>query len=104
MEKTAKVKVAFEGTDRRNEFRMEMPGGWLATLRCNGKWNLMSPELRRLIMKYRFCGMARPCFSPWGDRPEHEEVVTYSLMRELLDLATSFDDLYTNTCEGESHG
>ena len=87
MKKTAKVKVAFEGTDRRNEFRMKSPTGRVVTLHCNGKWNLMSPELHRLIMKYRFCGMTRPCFTPWGDRPEHEEVVTYNLMLELLELA-----------------
>ena len=84
MEKTAKVKVAFEGTDQRNVFRMgEMPGGWLVTLRCNDKWNLMSPELLELINKYQYGKDA----ARWGDRPEHEEVVTYSLMLELLRLA-----------------
>ena len=83
MKKTAKVKVAFQGYDWRNEFRMEMPGGWLATLRCNDKWNLMSPELLELINKYQY-GKDAP---RWGDRPEHEEVVTYSLMLELLKLA-----------------
>lgn len=100
MEKTAKVKVAFEGTDQRNVFRVEMPGGWLATLRCNGKWNLMSPELLELINKYQY-GKDAP---RWVSYPKHEEIVTYSLMRELLELAASFDDLYANTCEGESHG
>ena len=103
MKKTTKVKVAFEGTDQRNMFRMEMPGGWVATLHCNDKWNLMSPELLELINKYQYTSMPR-----WGSRPEHEEVVTYSLMRELIELAVSFDDLYANygndTCEGESHG
>jgi hypothetical protein len=83
MKKTAKVKVAFEGTDRRNEFRMEMPGGWLATLRCNDKWNLMSPELLELINKYQ-CGKDAP---RWVSYPKHEEIVTYSLMLELLKLA-----------------
>ena len=83
MEKTAKVKVAFEGTDRRNEFRMEMPGGWLATLRCNGKWKRMSPELLELINKYQYGKDAHR----WASQAKHEEVVTYSLMRELLELA-----------------
>jgi len=98
MEKTAKVKVAFEGTDRRNEFRMEMPGGWLATLHCNGKWNLMSPELLELINKYQYGRYGKDASSDrwyphrdrgWASQAKHEEVVTYSLMRELMRLAAA---------------
>ena len=84
MKKTAKVKVAFQGYDWRNEFRMKSPTGRTVTLHCNGKWNLMSPELLELINKYQY-GKDAP---RWGGRPKHDEIVTYDLMRELLELAS----------------
>ena len=83
MKKTAKVKVAFQGYDWRNEFRMKSPTGRTVTLYCNGKWNRMSPELLELINKYQYTSMP-----PWGSRPKHDEIVTYDLMRELLELAS----------------
>jgi len=97
MEKTAKVKVAFQGHDWRNEFRMKSPTGRTVTLRCNGKWKRMSPELLELINKYQYGRYGKDASSDrwyphrdrgWGSRPEHEEIVTYSLMRELLELAS----------------
>jgi len=93
MEKTAKVKVAFQGHDWRNEFRMKSPTGRTVTLHCNGKWKLMSPELLELIKKYQYGhdrapGEFRMGGRHWSSQPKHEEIVTYSLMRELLELAS----------------
>ena len=53
----------------------------------------MSPELLELINKYQYGKDASGGWYPhrdrgWASQAKHEEVVTYSLMRELLELAS----------------
>ncbi len=76
--KTAICEVRFDGYDWRNELYVKsVKTGKLVRVFCNGKWNSMSEEMDRFI-KY----IDR---KPWGKT--YKEELTYSLMRELLELS-----------------
>lgn len=80
--KSAEVLVTFHGYDWQNHFVMKSPTGSAVTLRCNGKWDMMSDELFNLINKYQHSDAGE---LPWG-KP-HKEVVTYDIMAEVLRLS-----------------
>ena len=80
--KTAEVTVTFRGDDWRNELTMRSPTGRQVTIRCNGKWNMMSDDLTALIKKHF---MATADVLPWG-KP-HKETVTHAVMAEALRLS-----------------
>jgi len=80
--KTAEVTVSFQGYDWQNVFTMRSPTGREVSLRCNGKWNEMSEELRALINKYQF---ATSNDTPWGT--SRQETVTHDILAEVLRLS-----------------
>ena len=80
--KTAKVRVSFQGYDWRNEFTVVSPTGRRVRLQCNGKWADMSAALLALVNKYQHCDANAHA---WGDF--HPETITFGLMAEIKGLA-----------------
>lgn len=76
-------KISFQGYDWRNEFTVTSPTGKTVMLRCNGKWDRMSPELLALVNRYQY-GDIPGTAEAWGTT--HEQEIPCAVMREILAL------------------